>query len=97
MPAEDTPDRTPAEDPPDRTPVKPLTEHQFQTPVVRESRSCGLAPHEPHRPADDERQPPPKQEMAFERRWEKVQTAFVARSRRGLASTGWSLQPVSER
>ncbi|MDQ6698426.1 MAG: hypothetical protein M3Z46_13315 [Actinomycetota bacterium] len=74
----------PTEDTPDRMPEKPLNDHHFETPVVRESRSCGLEPEEPHPAADTEHKPPQKQEMAFERRWDKVQTVFVARGRRAL-------------
>ena len=42
----------PTEDTPDHTPVKPLKDHQFETPVVHESRSSDLPPHEPHPSAD---------------------------------------------
>lgn len=66
----------PTEDTPDRMPEKPRNDHRFETPVVREARSCAGA--------DAERQPPQKPEMAFERRWEKVQTVYVAEARRGF-------------
>jgi hypothetical protein len=74
----------PTEDTPDRMPEKPRNDHRFETPVVHEARSAGPAPEESRPGADAERQSPQKQEMAFERRWEKVQTVFVAGARRGF-------------
>ena len=74
----------PTEDTPDRTPEKPRNDHRFETPVVKEAHSDGPAPEESHPGADAERQPPQKREMAFNRRWEKVQTVFVAGARRGF-------------
>jgi hypothetical protein len=72
------------EETPDRGPEEPQTDHHFETPVVRE------AP--PARGTDDERDDeddagaeqrrPQNHATAFQRRWESVQTAFLARGRR---------------
>jgi hypothetical protein len=73
------------EETPDRGPEAPRTDHHFGTPVVREAR--------PARGTDDERddeddagaeqRQAQEREMAFQRRWETVQTAFLARGRGG--------------
>jgi hypothetical protein len=72
-----------AEETPDREPEEPQKDHHFGTPVVREAR--------PAQGTDDERddeddagaeqRQAQERELAFQRRWENVQTAFLARGR----------------
>lgn len=74
------------EETPDRQREEPQTDHHFETPVVREARPA-RATHEERDDGADvgaERRPPQERAVAFQHRWEKVQTVFVARGRRGL-------------
>jgi hypothetical protein len=70
------------EETPDRRSEKPQTDHQFETPVVREDRPGRTADEERDDAGDGAEQPrPAKREMAFRHRRENVQTVFVARGR----------------